>query len=117
MTHWALILIAACANVALNLFLRQTGRTINTNSVGDILLSLLVSPWAWASVLSAGVLLTAFVAAIRIYSLSLTYAAVTSVAMVALTLIGVAWQMETLTVARVLGLGLIVSGILVSAFA
>lgn len=117
MTHWVLILIAALANVALNLLLRQTGRTLDTSSFADLVMSLLVSPWAWLSVLSAGVLLTAFVAAIRIYSLSLTYAAVTSIAMVGLTLVGFLWQMETLTVARVLGLSLIVSGILVSAFA
>ncbi|MEP1202180.1 MULTISPECIES: hypothetical protein [Rhodobacterales] len=117
MTHWTLILIAACANVALNLFLRQTGRGLNTGSLGEIILSLLVSPWAWLSVMSAAVLLGAFVAAIRVYSLSLTYAAVTSIAMVALTVVGVVWHMEVLSTTRVLGLGLIISGILLSAFA
>jgi len=55
--------------------------------------------------------------AIRVYSLSLTYASVTSIAMVGLTIIGVLWQFETLTTARVFGLGLIISGILVSAIA
>ncbi len=117
MTHWTLILVAAAANVFLNLFLRQTGRSISTASLWDIIIGLITSPWAWLSVLSAGVLLTAFVAAPRVYSLSLTYAAVTSIAMVALTLVSVGLQMETLSMARVLGLGLIVSGILVSAFA
>lgn len=114
LTHWTLILIAAVANVCLNLFLRQTGRSISTASLGDVIIGLILSPWAWLSVVSAGILLTAFVAAIRVYSLSLTYAAVTSIAMVALTVISVVLQMETLSLARAFGLALIVSGILVS---
>lgn len=117
MTHWTLILIAAAANILLNLCLRQTGRSLNTETLGSIVTGLILSPWAWASCLSAGVLLTAFVAAIRVYSLSLTYAAVTAIAMVGLTVASVALQIETINAARALGLGLIVSGILVSAFA
>lgn len=117
MTHWALIIIAASANIALNLALRQLGRGLNTDSLGSILLGLVISPWAWASALCAGVLLTAFVAAIRIYSLSLTYSAVTAIAMVGLTAVSVALQYETLSTVRVVGLSLIVAGILVSAMA
>ena len=117
MTHWTLILIAAGANILLNLCLRQTGRSINTESLVSIVTGLILSPWAWASFLCAGVLLTAFVAAIRVHSLSLTYAAVTAIAMVGLTAVSVALQIETLTAARALGLALIISGILVSAFA
>lgn len=116
MTHWALILIAAAANILLNLSLQQTGRSVNTDSLWSIITGLILSPWAWFSILCAGVLLTAFVTAIRIHSLSLTYAAVTAIAMVGLTVVSVALQLETLNMARVLGLGLIVSGILVSAF-
>lgn len=117
MTQWTLILIAATANVCLNLCLRQTVRGLNTSSVGDIVIGLLISPWAWFSIACAGILLTAFMTAIRDYSMSLTYAAVTSIAMVALTLVSVALQIETVNTMRVLGLALIVSGIMVSAFA
>ncbi len=117
MTHWTLILIAAAANIGLNLCLRQVGRAVETDSILRLISTVLLSPWAWASVLSAGVLLTAFVAAIRVYSLSLTYAAVTAIAMVGLTVVSVALQIETVNLARVAGLALIVAGILVSAFA
>lgn len=116
MTHWTLIVIAASANIMLNLCLRQTGRSINTDSLGSIIIGLVTSPWAWASILSAGVLLTAFVAAIRVHSLSLTYAAVTAIAMVGLTIVSVSLQLETITTTRILGLGLIVAGIVVSSF-
>lgn len=117
MTHWTLILIAAGANILLNLCLRQTGRSINTETLASIVAGLILSPWAWASCLCAGVLLTAFVAAIRLYSLSLTYTAVTAIAMVGLTVVSVALQIETVSAMRVLGLTLIVAGILVSAWA
>ena len=62
-------------------------------------------------------LLTAFVAVIRVYSPSLTYAAVTAIAMVGLTAVSVALQIETINAMRALGLMLIVAGILVLAFA
>jgi multidrug transporter EmrE-like cation transporter len=117
MTHWTLILIAAGANILLNLSLRQMGKGVNTESIVSIVLSLFMSPWAWFSVLCAVVLLSAFVAAIRVYSLSLTYAAVTAIAMVGLTAISVALQIETLSIGRMVGLTLIVAGILVSAMA
>ena len=117
MTHWTLILIAATANIGLNLCLRQVGRGVETESFFRFISTLFLSPWAWLSVLSAGVLLTAFVAAIRVYSLSLTYAAVTAIAMVGLTVVSVALQIETVNLARVAGLALIVAGILVSALA
>ena len=62
MTHWTLILIAAGANILLNQCLRQTGRSVNTESLTSIITGLILSPWAWASCLCAAVLLTAFVA-------------------------------------------------------
>ena len=116
MTQWTLILIAAGAKILLNLSLRQMGRSVSTDSIMSIATSLFLSPWTWISCLWAVVLLSAFVAAIRVYSLSLTYAAVTAIAMVGLTAASVALQMETLSVGRMVGLTLIVAGILVSAF-
>lgn len=115
MGHWTLILIAAGANVALNLLLREGGRALDTSSLRQLLISIVLSPWMWLAVLSAGVLLTAFVAAVREYSLSLTYTAVTALAMVALTAIGAALQHEQVSLMRVAGLMLIVAGLVVTA--
>lgn len=117
MTHWLLILIAAVSNVALNLCLKKGGAGLNVSSPWALLLSILTSGWMWLAVLSAGVLLTAFVAAIRQYSLSLTYTAVTALAMVMLTVIGVLLQQESVNTARVTGLGLIIAGLAITAFA
>lgn len=116
-SHWALILIAAAANVALNLCLKQGGRGLDTSGLLALVRSLALSPWIWLACLSAAVLLTAFVAAIRVYSLSLTYTAVTALAMVALTAIGVALQQEQITLLRGLGLAFIVGGLVLTAAA
>lgn len=115
MGHWTLILIAAGANVALNLFLRAGGREIDTSSLRHILTSIVQSPWMWLAVLSGGVLLTAFVAAVRVYSLSMTYTAVTALAMVVLTVIGAMVHDEQVSVMRVAGLTLIVAGLAITA--
>lgn len=117
MNHWILIVIAAGANVALNLFLKKGGQNLDTSSLGSLILSILTSPWMWMAGVSACLLLTAFVTAIRLYSLSLTYTAVTALAMVSLTVVDALVQHEAIGIGRSVGLGLIVSGLLVSAFA
>ncbi|MDP5305858.1 hypothetical protein [Paracoccus spongiarum] len=117
MSHWLLIFIAAGSNVALNLFLKKGGQSLDTHGFFPLILSILRSGWMWLAVLSAVSLLSAFVAAIRIYSLSLTYTAVTALAMVCLTVIGALFQQEVINLTRVAGLGLIVAGLVVTAMA
>ncbi|QRZ14268.1 hypothetical protein JWJ88_12270 (plasmid) [Paracoccus methylovorus] len=117
MNHWILIVTAAGANVALNLFLKKGGQGLDTANIGALILSILGSAWMWMAVISAGLLLTAFVTAIRVYSLSLTYTAVTALAMVSLTVIDALVQQEAIGIGRSLGLGLIVTGLLVTAIA
>lgn len=117
MNHWILILIAAGANVALNLCLKKGAQGLNPSGPWSLALSVLTSGWMWLSVISAAVLLGAFVTAIRHYSLSLTYTAVTALAMVSLTMIGIGLQQETASLARIAGLGLIIAGLALSALA
>lgn len=117
MHHWLLIFIAAGSNVALNLFLKKGGQGLDTSGLGPLVLSIMRSGWMWLAVISAVALLSAFVAAIRIYSLSLTYTAVTALAMVTLTVIGAMFQQEVVNMTRIAGLGLIVAGLVVTALA
>ncbi len=117
MNHWLLIFIAAGSNVALNLCLKKGGQGLDISALGPLILSILKSGWMWLAVISAVSLLTAFVAAIRVYSLSLTYTAVTAVAMVALTIIGALFQQEVINLTRITGLSLIIAGLVVSAMA
>lgn len=117
MQHWALILTAAGANVALNLFLKKGGQLIDTSSPKAFILSILSSGWIWLAVFSGGLLLAAFVTAIRSYSLSLTYTAITAIAMVTLTVIDSFILQETMSSLRVAGLTLIVAGLLLTSAA
>ena len=117
MTHWTLILIAAASNVVLNLSLRKLARAAVPGSPVDMVAAFLLSPWAWVSLVSGLTLVGAFALAIRSFSLSLTYTAITAIAMVALTLIGVALNYETVNAARALGLALIITGLVISAWA
>lgn len=117
MNHWLLIVVAAGSNVALNLCLKKGGQGLNVSNPWTIAMSILTSGWMWLAVLSAGILLTAFVAAIRLYSLSLTYTAVTALAMVLLTVIGVLLHQESVNPARIAGLTLIIAGLAVTAMA
>lgn len=117
MNHWVLIVIAAGSNVALNLSLKKGGQALDVSSPWTIVMSILTSGWMWLAVVSAGFLLTAFVAAIRLYSLSLTYTAVTALAMVLLTVIGVMLHQESLNPARIAGLALIIAGLALTAMA
>lgn len=109
-------MIAAGANVVLNLCLKQGGRGLNTAGLRELFFSILLSPWMWAAVLSAMVLLSAFVAAVRVHSLSLTYTAVTALAMVTLTAIGMGLQQEPFSLGRLVGLTLIIAGLTVTAW-
>ncbi|SCY43355.1 hypothetical protein [Paracoccus tibetensis] len=115
MNHWLLITIAACANVGLNMCLKRGGQALDLGSLKSLIISIIASGWMWLAVASAAILLTAFVAAIRLHSLSLTYTAVTAMAMVMLTALGVLLQQETVNAARAAGLGLIILGLVVTA--
>ena len=117
MTHWALILTAAGSNVALNLFLKKAGQGLDASSAKALALSILSSGWIWMAVLSGGLLLATFVTAIRSYSLSLTYTAITAMAMVALTIIDSFFLQESVSGVRIAGLTLIVLGLVLSSIA
>ncbi|UWQ91900.1 hypothetical protein QEZ52_18820 [Aliisedimentitalea scapharcae] len=115
--HWALIALAATSNVVLNLCLRKASRMLDLSGAWPLVLSLLQSVWMWLAVVSAVTLIGAFMAAIRVYSLSMTYTAITALAMVALTVIGALAHSEQISSLRIAGLTLIILGLCVSAFA
>tara|TARA_Y100000815_G_scaffold275560_1_gene314545 strand:- start:5649 stop:6005 length:357 start_codon:yes stop_codon:yes gene_type:complete len=109
--HWTLISIAAAANVALNLTLRHVARSLDTGSLKGVVTSLLLSPWFALSVVFGTVLVGAFLAAIRQYSLGITYTAITSLAMVGLTVVGALVFNEVVSAMRIGGLALVIAGL------
>ena len=113
--HWTLISIAAASNVALNLTLRHVARGLDTGTVKGLAKSLLLSPWFAVSVVFGTVLVGAFLAAIRHYSLGITYTAITSLAMVGLTVVGALAFNEAIPMARIAGLVLVIAGLVLIA--
>lgn len=115
MTHLVLILIAVAANLGLNLSLKAGAKHLRTGGAAELAASVVLNPWFWVAGVNAVILLAAFITAIRSYSLSLTYTAVTALAMVSLTILGAAMQWEEINLLRWLGLALIISGLVLSA--
>lgn len=113
--HLQLILLAALANVCLTLSLKKVGQSLDTSSASSMVLSLFTSIWIWLGVLCGIVLLSAFIAAIRQYSLAVTYIAVTALAMTVLTGLELTTNEGAGSFTRLAGLGLIVVGLVLTA--
>ncbi|MDH3347167.1 MAG: hypothetical protein OEM02_03575 [Desulfobulbaceae bacterium] len=71
----------------------------------------LLSPWIWASFVAGGVLLLSYLLAIRTMDLTLSYAIVTSAALLTITVISSFVFGEALTAMKITGVVLIIFGI------
>lgn len=109
--HWFLLALAVAANVATNVLLKKTMTTIDAQFGVGLLRQALASPWLWASFAAGGTLLGSYVLALRTVDLSLSYALVTSAALVGITLASALVFGEALSLAKIAGVALIVSGI------
>jgi multidrug transporter EmrE-like cation transporter len=74
---------------------------------------LLLQPWTWLGVCAAVLLLGSFLVAIRELGIGISYATVTSLALVLITLLAAMIFKEPLNLMVVVGIALIVSGIVV----
>ncbi|MEM7318460.1 MAG: hypothetical protein AAF408_05495 [Pseudomonadota bacterium] len=109
--HVALIMIAAVANILLNLCLKMGAKGLDLTGPRALVLSIIQSLWMWAAVLAATTLLSAFVLAIRTHSLSVTYTAVTAVAMISLTTLDMIYFGEAPSVLRISGALAVIAGL------
>jgi multidrug transporter EmrE-like cation transporter len=108
---WSMLSVAVLANVVANVSLRHAVRGLEPQGPVSVVLGLLASPAAWLGVASAGLLLAAYMTAIRVLPLSICYAAVTVLAMIGLTIWGGLTGTEAITPLRLVGLGLAFAGI------
>lgn len=111
LTPYVSLCVAVLANIVSNVSLRRAVRDVDTQSAFSIATGLLTSPAAWLGIASAGLLLAAYMTAIRSLPLSMCYAAVTVLAMAGLTAWGGLTGTEVITPLRLLGLALVVAGI------
>jgi len=110
-TGFAFLLVAVVANLVTNFSLKAAMRGLDTSSVGSVIAGLISSPWAWLGGFGGIVLLGSFMAAIRVLPLSIAYPVLTALAIVVMALIEWRFQNVDLSLWKLAGLGLIISGI------
>lgn len=111
MTGFAFLLVAVVANLVTNFSLKAAMRGLDTSSVSSVITGLLNSPWAWLGGFGGMLLLGSFMAAIRVLPLSIAYPALTALAIVVMAFIEWRFQNVDLSLWKLVGLGLIISGI------
>ncbi|HSL41285.1 MAG TPA: hypothetical protein VK857_13005 [Desulforhopalus sp.] len=110
--HWVYLAVAVIANIATNLLLKKTMRSLDAPLGVELGRQALLSPWLWGAFAAGGLLLLSYILAIRTMDLSLSYAIVTSAALLGITFF--AWMVfgEPLTSTKIFGVILIIAGII-----
>ncbi|MFQ5563766.1 MAG: DMT family transporter [Parvularculaceae bacterium] len=108
---WLYLAIAVVANIATNLMLKKTMAAIDAPFGAAFVKETLVSPWLWGALVAGGTLLGSYLLAIRTLDLSLSYAVVTSAALVGITVFAAIAFGEAMTAMKLSGTALIILGI------
>jgi multidrug transporter EmrE-like cation transporter len=109
---WVFICLSVCANIGLNLSLRQTALGVDTSSIRSTVTTLLGNGWLWFGGICGVALVASYMAAIRNLPLSMAYVSVTSLAMVGLAVEGAASGRESIGFGQVAGVVLVLLGVL-----
>ncbi|WOI53735.1 DMT family transporter [Parvularcula sp. LCG005] len=112
MNAWILVGIAVIANISTNVSLKKFAASLPDRAAGESMLPALLSPWLWIGGLCGMILLGSYMLAIRTLDLSVSYAVVTSAALVGITLASMLFLDEALTFVKVVGVALVIVGIL-----
>ena len=112
MTPWIFIALAVAANVACNIMLKKAMSGLAGAAGLDLAKQALASPWFWGGAVSGGVLLLSYLLAIRTLDLSVSYAVVTSAALIGITLCAMLFLGEAATAPKLLGVALVIAGII-----
>ena len=110
---WFALALAVCSNVVANISLKLAVKKASETDAGSAVAGFLLQPWTWLGVCAAVVLLGSFLVAIRELGIGISYATVTSLALVLITLLAAMIFKEPLNLAVFVGIALIVSGIVV----
>jgi small multidrug resistance pump len=110
---WFALAVAVFANVVTNISFKLAVKNVSIGNDDHGIISFLTQPWTWIGICAAFVLLASYLLAIRDIGLGVSYAIVTSCALVLITITAAVVFQERLTFLVFLGLGLIVSGIIV----
>ncbi len=86
--YWCALLIAVCANIFANVAFKSAMRDVPGPLNLGAVATLFATPWMWAGLASAMLLLGCFLITIRGIDLSIAYPAITGLAMVGIVIAG-----------------------------
>ena len=107
--YWSALLFAVCANICTNVSFKLA---VQQFTGAFDMRAFMLSPWAWAGLVSGLLLLSSFTVAIRGIELSIAYPAVTGLAMVGILIVGYFLFSETLSFQKIAGIGLVIAGVI-----
>ena len=111
--YWCALLIAVCANIFANVAFKSAMRDVPGPLNLGAVATLFATPWMWAGLASAMLLLGCFLITIRGIDLSIAYPAITGLAMVGIVIAGYVLFSESLSLQKIAGIGFVVVGIVI----
>ena len=109
--YYFALFVAIGANVIANLAFKFAMQSTSLSMERRSLIELLVNPWIWVGFLNAAILLGCYLYAIRGIEISIAYPTVTGIAMIGLAFFGAWLFAESLTLPKIIGIGLVIFGI------
>ncbi len=112
MFHWLALLLCVFANVSANMAFKHVIGGAPAELNWQTLLGIATEPWLWFGFMMAGVVLSAYLYAIREVPISLAYPVVTSLATIGMAIAG-SWLFgEILGWRAIAGIGCVLGGVL-----
>ena len=113
MNPWLALTIAIISNVTANVTLKYAMITGGEKLINGDIVGFLNQPWPWIGGLSCVVLLGSYLVAIKNIGLGTSYAMVTTLALVIITITAAFIFNERITGLKVVGITLILSGLFI----
>jgi len=114
--YWSALLVAIISNIIANLSFKKAVAATPIEEGAEGFIKLAADPWMWAGFLSAGLLLGCYLYALKGIDLSIAYPVVTGFAMVGIALSGALFFGESLSLAKIFAMTLIIAGVFILKF-
>ena len=110
--YWLALFAAIISNAIANIAFKKAVTKTPIEGGVSAVFTLASDPWMWLGAFSACVLLGCYLYALKGIDISIAYPAVTGFAMLGIVLAGVLFLGETLSIAKVVGIFFVLTGVL-----
>jgi quaternary ammonium compound-resistance protein SugE len=112
MTHWIALLVSVMANIGSNFALKRFTNDAAIGGHADSLFAMLLKPWLWLGFGLAGVVMLAYLFALRGLPISTAYPIATGLSAAGICLIGALVYGEAIKITTISGIVLIIAGVM-----